>query len=173
MRNGKRMPSIPSQNTRYHWNTPKVHINFYSPCVNVSPCLPIPTQILCTFNQLNKDSSRYNTTARLIKKLAYNRTNGTLCDQPARAVRISLQSETSVNWIYANNTIKSQPILQLMTLLSATFCNAIYRIFGKHTLSKESEREITLSLQVGTLHVATDGSMVYNKETQPWKIEPL
>ena len=60
-----------------------------------------------------------------------------------------------------------------MTLLSATFCNAIYRIFGKHTLSKESEREITLSLQVGTLHVAIDGSMVYNKETQAWKIEPL
>ena len=59
-----------------------------------------------------------------------------------------------------------------MTQILANAHNAINRIIGNNTTSHGSEREISLSLQAGTLQGASNGSMTHNTATQAWSIEP-
>ena len=60
-----------------------------------------------------------------------------------------------------------------MTNPPANSHTAIDRIIGKNTVSNESERKIVLNLQTGTLQGTSDGSILYNKATQAWRIQPL
>ena len=60
-----------------------------------------------------------------------------------------------------------------MTQTPVTVHKAINRIIGQNTTSHGNEREVTLSLQAGTLQGAYDGFETHNTETQAWRIEPL
>ena len=113
---------------------------------------------------------RYKSTSP--RKLIYNPHEGTTCNPPAKAVRISLQSETTSTWIYTDSTTEPRSISHLMPTPPDNIFLALERIVGNNTSTHGEERIIAQSLQAGTLQGASDGSMAHNRATQAWRIEP-
>ena len=88
------------------------------------------------------------------RKLIYNPQEGTPCNPPAKAVRISLQSETTSTWIYTDSTTEPRSISHLMPTPPDNIFQALGRIVGENTAIHGEERIIAQSLKAGTLQGA-------------------